>query len=200
MPERDKQTDAMARTLAGAGPRPALDRLGTQPVEVTEQEWHDARAMADRVYVDLVEAVDFQRVLIEAVKRHATVHPDKATFMAAADIGFGSAEALCHECITEVLLATDTNPPWSEEPESPRYLLYRDPAHGDADAYYVATPPARRTLLGTPETPSTSDEHEGPEAPSQNFTDHLDAWEGTFGFPPDYSGSASWGRGPGETW
>ena len=142
MPERDKQTDAMARTLAGAGPRPFLDRLGTPPAETTAEEWDAAQTMADRVYVDLVEAIDFQRVLIEAMKRHLSVHPDQKTYMAAADIGFGTAEALCHECITEVLLATDTNPPWTEQAESPRYLRY-DPTAGHealADPYAAVDP------------------------------------------------------------
>jgi hypothetical protein len=131
MPERDKRTDDLARTLAGAGPRPSLDRLGTKPAEVSDAEWDTAQTLADRAYVDLVEGIDFQRVLIEAVKRHETVHPKQRTFMAAADIGFGTAESLCHQCITEVLLATDTNPPWSQQEESPRYLRY-DPTVGHA--------------------------------------------------------------------
>lgn len=129
MPERDKQTDAMARTLAGAPPRAPLARLGTKPAEITDAQWDAAQTLADRVYVDLVEAIDFQRVLIEAMKRHLTVHPGKRTLMASADIGVGTAEALCHSCITEVLLATDTNPPWAEQAESPRYLHY-DPLAG----------------------------------------------------------------------
>lgn len=151
MPERDKQTDAIARTLAGAGPRPPLDRLGTKPAEVSDEQWAQARATADRVWVDTMQAIDFQRVLIEAVKRHTIVHPDKSTFMAAADIGFGTAEALCHECITEVMLATETNPPWSEQEESPRYLIYRDP-HDSVAALVTPSPvtPVARTILGAP--------------------------------------------------
>lgn len=153
MPERDKRVDDMARTLAGAGRRPTLDRLGTQPAEVTTDEWDDAQTMADRVYVDLVENIDFQRVLIEAVKRHLSVHPDKSTFMAAADIGFGTAEALCHECITEVLLATDTNPPWTEEAESPRYLRY-DPTAGYGP---LITPRARNPFEAVEGSPTDDD-------------------------------------------
>jgi hypothetical protein len=124
MPERDKQVDALARTLADAPPRTFRTRLGDQPDDVTAEQWDAAQTMADRVYVDLVEATDFQRVLIEANKRHLTVHPDKSTMLAAADIGVMHSESLCGECVTEVLLATDTNPPWTEEAESPRYLRY----------------------------------------------------------------------------
>lgn len=158
MPERDKQTDAIARTLAGATPRPWNARLGSCPEGIPEQEWHDARATADRVYVDLMEAVDFQRVLIEANKRHLALHPDKRTLMAAADIGATTFEAICHECITEVMLATATTPPWTQQPDSPRYLLF-DPA-------------ARHESLADPYAavdPFEDDDH------PQNFEDLLDA-------------------------
>lgn len=129
MPERDKQVDAMARTIAGAPSRSFRTRLGDQPTEITEQEWDAAQTTADRVYVDMVENIDFQRVLIEANKRHLTIHPDKHTWLAAADIGTLVVETICHECITEVLLATSTQPSWADEPESPRYLRY-DPTNG----------------------------------------------------------------------
>lgn len=160
MPERDKQTDTMARTLAGAPPRPFRDRLGTQPAEVTAEQWDTAQTMADRVYVDLIENIDFQRVLIEANKRHLTVHPDTTTLLAAAGIGATTVEAICHQCITEVLLATATNPPWTEQPDSPRYLRY-DPLAGQEPL--VAVDP----FEALPD--SSRDEHA-----AENFEDYLD--------------------------
>lgn len=169
MPERDKQTDAMARTLAGATPRPWNAHLGACPDGIPEQAWHDARATADRVYVDLMEAVDFQRVLIEANKRHLALHPDRRTLMAAADIGATTFEAICHECVREVMLATATTPPWNEEPDSPRYLLYTVPDLGPA------LPPFGFGGLD----PDDPDPH-GPEI--TNFEDLLD-WQANH--PPE---------------
>lgn len=127
MPERNKQVDSMARTLAGAPFRPFNMRLGTKPEEITDEDWETAQQTADRVYVDLIESIDFQRILIETNKRHLTVHPEKTTLMAAADIGVSTYEAICHECMTEVLLALDTNPPWTEQADSPRYTMYTAP-------------------------------------------------------------------------
>ena len=132
MPERDKQVDMMARTIAGAGPRRWNTRLGERPANMSEDAWQAGRATADRVYVDMMETFDFQRILIEANKRHLAVHPNKTTLLAAADIGVMTVEAICHDCIREVMLATDTNPPWTEEASSPRYLLYVVPELGPA--------------------------------------------------------------------
>lgn len=133
----------MARTLAGAPFRSFRTRLGDQPEGVTTEEWESARATADRVYVDMAETIDFARVLIEANKRHLSLHPEKKTMLAAADIGVMSVEALCHECLREVFLATNTNPPWTEEAESPRYLLYVEP-EGEG----LRTPVARDPFSG----------------------------------------------------
>lgn len=126
MPERDKRVDEMARTIAGAPLRPWDARLGEKPEETDEAAWDEARQMADRLYVDLVESIDFQRILVETIKRHAIVHPEKSSMLAAPGVGVECLDSLCHRCLTEVMLQTETNPPWGEVEESPRYLLYQE--------------------------------------------------------------------------
>lgn len=125
MPEREKAVCDMARTLTGAPYRRFDDRREACPEGVDPLEWERSRALAEKLYVDLVETIDFTRVLIEAQGRHLSVHPDKGVLLASAGIGDAFTTSICPECITEVLLAQETRPSWDVQSESPRYVLHQ---------------------------------------------------------------------------
>lgn len=94
-----------------------LDWTATVDDEVMTRDEFDKRFWdpADKVFVQVVDSIDWSRVFIEAQSRHIALgHDDEDRH------SFPRTEDICPECLCEALLAGDTFMDWTETPKVPR--------------------------------------------------------------------------------
>lgn len=137
MPVRDKAVAKIVSMLVGPEPR--------DPAKADV-----LRFSVDAAYEEVVESIDWNRVLLDATARHLSLHkPDEGdkggTLVAPSDEALAAAEdrdddedfapppawhqyrydAVCPECIAEAVLANEwggkTGDKWQEHPRSPRW-------------------------------------------------------------------------------
>lgn len=124
MPVRDKAVAALASALDGPGPSfNSLDdtvKLGGQ--EISRDAYHDRYTAA---YIRMVDAIDWNRVLLEASARHMELeHRDEGFdgYTAVSDDGEVIVGVICPQCLNEALLAVKQGgwTDWKREPDAPR--------------------------------------------------------------------------------
>lgn len=153
MPVRDKAVTHIASLITGTRP----DELGH--VRGMRREVHDLlRFAADDAYEKVVEAIDWNRVYLDASARHLSLHKDpdedkdrtlvtpseaalEAGLDAADDVPYVPPPAwhnyryddLCPECIMHAVLANDwggkAGDKWKEHPVYPRWRFGLRPRH-----------------------------------------------------------------------
>lgn len=121
MPVRTKAVTALARALDGPLHFNTLEdvavfsRTGPMPLP-------DFYARYDRAYVQVIDDIDWNRVLLEATSRHLDLnHRDEGYdgFTTVDNDGNLVTGVVCPECLTEALLRLRLHD-WHEHPKAPR--------------------------------------------------------------------------------
>lgn len=152
MAERLKAICHIARRLTGAEARRFNETVDATPEGVDDATWASAQPEAERIFVEMVDGIDWGRLLIEAHHRHVALGHG-GTFHGSPDIGFSTFQEVCGHCLNETLLSLDTRPDWTAQPESPRCLIYQPPG---LDIPLVA-PPGFDMAGGAPTGPAVDD-------------------------------------------
>ncbi|KQP62986.1 hypothetical protein [Nocardioides sp. Leaf285] len=135
MPNRDRVVDAMTERAVGShswrnGPGPRQHICGTtgsdgcglpRDADEAAQAINQQRAAADAVYVEVIEGVDWNRVIMIAQSRHLGAL-DHDTDHVSTEPLYG-AELPCGDCLTEAALSLDFgSSSWGGDPTdvSPR--------------------------------------------------------------------------------
>lgn len=73
----------------------------------------------ERVFERVVDSIDWNRVMLEALSRHLALEKDPDHDPRG--VGADWDDLLCPECLCEALLADDTIVSWKDRPKAPRY-------------------------------------------------------------------------------
>lgn len=115
MPIRNAANHKLAELIAGED-LGSYHRVDNFPA-VYSREFHQRRLEADRIFVQLVEYIDWNRLLIQASRRHAIVHSEKHF----KNHGFGPIAGVCGECLREALLDPENHgQDWRHETKASR--------------------------------------------------------------------------------
>lgn len=131
MPERDKIVLRVGRHLVGAeqGENTALTSLlAMTPHGIRRAQWQGLQAILDYLLIEVIEHVDWKRVLLVAGSRHRElVEQDSshATDDAMLGIGSGEEDPVCGVCLNEALLSESTMGPGKDGTPVERHPLWR---------------------------------------------------------------------------
>lgn len=130
MPERDKAVRRMVEMTVGTR---ATDPITKRAPSVRKRDWEGLEAMMDEAFVEIVQTIDWGRVLMTAQARHealtdADMHPDPPEHSALVDVD--ERAGLCPECVVNALLHESTlgslHAEWKGNPDADQHPEWRD--------------------------------------------------------------------------
>jgi hypothetical protein len=135
------------------------ERTRTHPTVPDEAVWAVEDAMA-AILERVARAVDWPRLILEAIQRHEVVHPDAA----ASPRDWTPELGLCRECLVEALLSDQTGATnWITHPATP---TTHDPT--DWPSIVAAHLPHRAAAAWHPYKDLQGDRHDGRQAGEAN--------------------------------
>lgn len=130
MPERDKAVRRMVGIVVGDTD---TDPITKRSRSVRKRDWEGLEAMMDEMFVDIVNTIDWGRVLMTGQARHealidAGTHPELPESSALLDVH--ERVGLCPVCVVNALLHESTlgslHAGWRENPDADQAPEWRD--------------------------------------------------------------------------
>lgn len=173
MPERDKAVLHVASIITDAKVFDGL--MGGTPRGMRRKQWEGLQAIIDFLFMEIIEKVDWNRVLLTATTRHARMvelDPDHFTDRSMlggwkADGGGREDDGICPDCIIEALLSESTMGPKDDGTPTERHPLWRKEwleEAGGAEGLLKSLAPTILRAAANGRLESTAEQYEADDA------------------------------------